>query len=187
MKKIIATLILGLITINGFSQDITGVWTGSVVSQLAGGYIVFNFTIEKKDTSYYSLIDIPGMGAANLRTLQTTFVNGVLKVDGSNMGFIYEGKYEKDSQQIVGTFTEGANMSNLILKRATSEIKQVPDTKNLTASVDRDPGTVEITCRVQNHMSTISELCWNMEVELAPLLGIVISNNRQLYKIGCIY
>ena len=122
MIKITSTLLILLFSISAFSQDITGTWSG-IIETGKTEKVVFTFTFEKMGESYTTVIDIPAMRVADLKPKHATFTNGELVVDGSNLGFKYQGKFIQNSQQIEGTFTEGVNALRLNLKK--SEIKTV--------------------------------------------------------------
>ena len=122
MKKTLSVLIILLITISGFSQDISGKWSG-VVQAGSGKQVVFNFNISKVGENYTTVIKIPAMRVADISTKQTIFTNQQLVVDGSNLGITYKGKYNADSLAIEGTFIEGVNEIPLILKRSHDQLE----------------------------------------------------------------
>lgn len=119
MKKIIIPLIL-FFSIASYAQDLSGKWSGIIESGKSEP-VVFNFTIEKSGEKYSTTIDIPALRAANLKPKETVFSNEELVVDGSNLGFKYQGTFKKDLQQIEGTFTEGLNALPLVLKKVQTE------------------------------------------------------------------
>src|ERR1700712_10492 len=108
MQKAIILLFVALFSISGFSQSISGKWSG-IIETGKKEPVVFNFTIEKNEENYTTVIDIPAMRVAALKPKLTTFTNGALLVDGSNLGFKYEGTFIQRNEQIEGTFTEGVN------------------------------------------------------------------------------
>ena len=122
MKKIIIITFILLFSIAGFSQDIEGSWNGKAESGKSGP-VIFNFRIQKNGENYITIIDIPSIRVANLKPKQTTFTNGELLVDGSNLGFTFQGKLRQDSQQIEGTFTEGVNALPLQLIKSAIKIE----------------------------------------------------------------
>lgn len=119
MKKIIIPLIL-FFFIASYAQDLSGKWSGIIESGKSEP-VVFNFTIEKSGENYSTTIDIPALRAANLKPKKTVFSNEKLVVDGSNLGFKYQGTFKKDLQQIDGIFTEGLNALPLVLKKVQIE------------------------------------------------------------------
>ena len=121
MKQIITHLIL-LFSITTYAQDISGKWSGIIESGKSEP-VVFNFTFEKIGEEYSTVIDIPAMRITNLKPKETVFSKAVLVVDGSNIGFKYQGNFNKDLLQIEGTFTEGLNALPLVLKKVQIETK----------------------------------------------------------------
>lgn len=115
MKQIITQIIL-LFSIITYAQDISGKWNGIIESGKKEP-VVFNFNFEKTGQNYATTIDIPAMRVANLKPKETIFSNEEVIVNGANLGFKYQGKFNKDLQQIEGTFTEGINSLPLILKK----------------------------------------------------------------------
>lgn len=120
MKKTLSVIITLLISISGFSQDISGKWSG-VVEAGSGKQVIFNFTFLKVGESYNTVIDIPAMRVADLKPQQTTFTNQEVVVDGSNLGIKYKGKFTAESMAIEGTFIEGVNEIPLTLKRSNGQ------------------------------------------------------------------
>lgn len=116
MKPLITLLIL-LLSICCFSQNISGKWSG-IIETGQSEPVVFTFDFEKTGETYTTVISIPAKRISGLKPRETTFTGGELLVDGSNLGFKYQGKYMPDSQQIAGTFTEGINALRLTLKKA---------------------------------------------------------------------
>lgn len=57
MKKTLSVLITLLISISGFSQDISGKWSGAVQAG-SGKQIVFNFNFSKVGENYSTVINI---------------------------------------------------------------------------------------------------------------------------------
>lgn len=123
MKKIVVTLIFALISTSIFSQKIDGIWNGNLEVQ-AGRKIVFIFQISKTDEVLNTEIAIPSQGVKGLMSKSTTFEDGKLFIDASNLGFKYNGKWNAFSSTIDGTFQEGVNAVPLILTReAILEVK----------------------------------------------------------------
>ncbi|MFV8325225.1 alpha/beta hydrolase family protein [Flavobacterium sp. ZS1P14] len=116
MKRIIMHLML-LLSISLCAQDISGKWSGIIDSRKSIP-VVFNFTFEKTGENYTTIIDIPALRVAALKPKGTIFSKGTLLVDGSNLGFRFDGIFNQNAQQIEGTFTEGVNTLPLVLKNA---------------------------------------------------------------------
>jgi hypothetical protein len=111
---------LSLLSISGFSQDISGEWSGTIASKKPDP-IVFNFLIERKGEAYKTTISIPALRVENLQPKETTFSNNTFSVNGQNIGINYQGTFNQTLQIIEGTFTEGVNALPLVLKKV--EIK----------------------------------------------------------------
>jgi uncharacterized protein len=120
----IITSLLLLFSIAGLAQDISGNWIGVVEIQKKDS-VVFNFIFTKNGENYETTIDIPAMRVVGLKPKETTFSNSTLTVNGTNLGFKYDGIFKQDSQQIEGTFTEGVNSLTLILRRKISKTENV--------------------------------------------------------------
>jgi len=116
MKKIHITFLLLLCTTLGFSQDITGIWNG-IISLEQGKQIVFVFNIEALESKLITTIDIPSNRVTGLKPKATHFDKDSLYIDGSNLGIKFQGKLNRTTHQIEGTFTEGVNALPLLLKR----------------------------------------------------------------------
>lgn len=123
MKKLLALISLILFSFPGFSQTIEGEWNGYLEVQ-SGRKIVFIFHISKMDEVLKTELTIPSQGVKDLVAKSTTFENGNLVVDASNLGFKFSGKWNLPSGTIEGTFQEGVNTVPLQLTRETlNEIK----------------------------------------------------------------
>ncbi len=122
MKKIHITFALLLYSISSFSQDITGIWNGTVKLG-EDKEISFIFNIKKIDNNYVTDLSIPAQRVAGLKPQKTTFENGILQIDGTNLGIKYEGKFNTTSQQFEGKFSEGANTLPLNLKEGKLKLE----------------------------------------------------------------
>ncbi|MEO8516897.1 MAG: alpha/beta fold hydrolase [Flavobacterium sp.] len=116
MKNSIEYLIL-FFSISLCAQNISGKWIGPIESGKKEP-VVFNFTFEKTAENYTTTIDIPVLRVSGLKPKTTTFSNGIVFVDGSNLGFTFQGTFKPNTQQIDGIFTEGVNALPLTLKRS---------------------------------------------------------------------
>lgn len=119
MKNSITLFIL-LFSLSLCAQDISGKWSG-IIERGKKEPVVFNFTFEKTGETYATTIDIPAMRVAGLKPKETTFSDGTVIVDGSNLGFKFQGVLRQTLQQIEGTFTEGVNILPLVLKNIEIE------------------------------------------------------------------
>jgi pimeloyl-ACP methyl ester carboxylesterase len=122
MKKIHITFAFLLYSVLSFSQDITGIWNGTVKLG-EDKEISFIFNIKKIDNNYITDLSIPAQRVAGLKPQKTTFENGILQIDGTNLGIKYEGKFNTTSQQFEGKFSEGANTLPLNLKEGKLKLE----------------------------------------------------------------
>jgi pimeloyl-ACP methyl ester carboxylesterase len=120
MKKSIITFALCLWAMVGFSQNLAGTWNGNLVAS-ATRKIVFVFKFEKQADGYKTTISIPTK-RVTLNPQKTTFSEGKLLVDGSNIGIKYEGVYQATTQQIEGKLSEGAASYPLNLKAGAVKV-----------------------------------------------------------------
>jgi pimeloyl-ACP methyl ester carboxylesterase len=121
MKTIITLIIITSISItNAFSQDITGDWSGKIMREKKE--ITFVFQLKKEKNKYTSTMAVPTFRIDGIKPKATTFENGKLIIDGSNIGMNYEATYNKDLQQFEGIYKEGAIVLSLNLKRGAVKI-----------------------------------------------------------------
>lgn len=128
MKNSSITLLIMLSSLIGFSQDITGKWSGNIeVGE--DKKINFIFSIVKNDSSYKTTLDIPSQRVTGIQAVTTHLEKEDLVIDVSNIGMMYKGHYDIKNEQIEGTVTEGANSFPLILNKRivpTVSIKKRP-------------------------------------------------------------
>lgn len=120
MKKIVAILCILLISSFGFSQEIEGTWNGNLEVQ-SGRKMTFIFQISRMADKLEAEIAIPSQGVKGIKPAKTTFEEGVLFIDASNVGFKYNGKWNDASETIEGTFQEGVNTVPLVLAKEPIE------------------------------------------------------------------
>lgn len=121
MKSIIAfVLITTLSTVDVFSQDISGTWNGKTTR--GDKEITFEFQIKNENNEYSSTMAVPTFRIDGMKPKATTFENGKLTIDGSNLGMEYKGTYNKEGQIIEGTYTEGGLVLPLTLKKGAANI-----------------------------------------------------------------
>ncbi|WP_289644395.1 alpha/beta hydrolase family protein [Maribacter aestuarii] len=122
MKKIHITCAILMYSVLSFSQDITGIWNGT--AKLGEDKeISFIFNIKNIENEYVTEFSIPKQRVTALKPQKTTFENGVLLIDGANLGVKYEGKFNQTLKQFEGTFTEGVNQLPLNLKKGKLKLE----------------------------------------------------------------
>lgn len=116
MKKILAFLIVfSLSTLNIFSQDISGDWSGK--AKRGDKLITFVFNIKHDGSKYSTTMNVPTFRVSGIKPSATIFTNGTLQIDGSNVGMNYKGVFNNETQQFEGTYKEGGIEMVLNLKR----------------------------------------------------------------------
>jgi pimeloyl-ACP methyl ester carboxylesterase len=128
MKKIIICISIMLCGIVALAQEIEGTWVGTVSAGKSDD-IMFSFKFGKIGDLYSTTVDIPAMRVQSLKPIHTTFAKEFLLVDGSNLGFRYEGYFKEDSHLIEGTFTEGVNSLRLVLHKSEVNTATVAEVK----------------------------------------------------------
>lgn len=105
-----------------FSQDITGIWNGTVKLG-EDKELNFIFNIENIENNYVTEFSIPTQRITGLKPQKTSFKNGLLLIDGANLGIKYEGKFNKTTKQFIGEFSEGPNTLPLNLEKGELKLK----------------------------------------------------------------
>ena len=115
--KTIATFAIAFILsiVSAYSQDISGDWSGT--AKRGNKEITFVFNIEQENSTYSSTMSVPTFRISGIKPSATTFTNGTLIVDGSNVGMNYEGVFNNEAQQFEGTYKEGGIQMILNLKK----------------------------------------------------------------------
>ena len=101
--------------VSAYSQDISGDWSGT--AKRGNKEITFVFNIEQENSTYSSTMSVPTFRISGIKPSATTFTNGTLIVDGSNVGMNYEGVFNNKAQQFEGTYKEGGIQMILNLKK----------------------------------------------------------------------
>ena len=121
MKTIVAFVIAFIISIvNAFSQDISGDWSGE--TKRGDKLITFIFKIKQENAEYSTTMDVPTFRISGIKPSITTFTNGKLIIDGSNVGMNYIGVFNTKAQQFEGTYKEGGIEMVLNLKKGAVKI-----------------------------------------------------------------
>ena len=119
-NKINTILIVLLVSVSMFSQDISGDWSGK--TKRGNKELTFVFNLKLENNKYSSTMAVPTFRIDGIKPKATTFIDGKLIIDGSNVGMNYEGIYNKETQQFEGTYKEGGIVLSLNLKRGTVKI-----------------------------------------------------------------
>jgi pimeloyl-ACP methyl ester carboxylesterase len=123
MKKIIALVIVFTISnISFFSQDISGDWSG--IAKKGSKEITFVFKLKLESSTYSSTMSVPTFRVSGIKPTTTTFANGKLIIDGSNVGMKYEGTFNSKTNQFEGTYKEGGVELLLNLKKGSIKIAE---------------------------------------------------------------
>ena len=121
MKTISVFFIVFLLSIvNVYSQNISGDWSGE--TKRGDKLITFVFKIEQENSGYSATMNVPTFRISGIKPAATTFTNGRLIIDGSNVGMSYVGTYNNETQQFEGTYKEGGMELALNLKKGAVEI-----------------------------------------------------------------
>ncbi|REG89410.1 alpha/beta hydrolase family protein [Winogradskyella sediminis] len=120
--KIISTFIIVFILsiVNLYSQDISGEWSGK--AKRGDKEITFVFNIKKEGANYSSVMNVPTFRISGMKPSVTTFTNGKLTIDGSNLGMSYIANFNSELQEFEGTYKEGGIEMLLNLKKGAVKI-----------------------------------------------------------------
>jgi len=103
MKRIVCVLLVTLVSLATWGQDVSGVWNG--VLKVQGIQLRLVFHINHTATGYGATMDSPDQGATGIPVTAATFESSVLKLSVANAGITYEGKLGADGI-ISGTFKQ---------------------------------------------------------------------------------
>jgi pimeloyl-ACP methyl ester carboxylesterase len=115
------TLIIILTIVKTFSQNLPGVWHGKAKTS-DNKEILFVFLFESNANGFTSTMAVPTFNVSGIKPKSTTFNNGKLIVDGSNVGIKYEGILNETTNIVEGTYTEGGILLSLNLKKGNPEM-----------------------------------------------------------------
>lgn len=122
MKTLTIIILLNLLAITSArSQDISGHWNGT--TKRGDKEITFVFNIKQENVTYSTTMDVPTFRIAGIKPSATTFTNGKLIIDGSNVGMNYTGVFNTEAQQFEGIYKEGGIEMVLNLKKGTIKIE----------------------------------------------------------------
>lgn len=123
MKTITITILLIILAItSALSQDLSGVWHGNAKTP-DDKDILFVFLFESNQDGYRSTMAIPTFDVSEIKPKSTSFENGKLIIDGSNLGMKYEGILNETTKEIEGSYYEGGAVLSLVLKKGNPKMK----------------------------------------------------------------
>ena len=121
MKTVIVFVIVFTMSIvSAFPQEISGDWSGT--TKRGDKLITFVFEIKQENSIYSTTMNVPTFRVSGIKPTITTFTEGKLIIDGSNVGMNYEGVFNNETQQFEGTYKEGGIVLELNLKKGTVKI-----------------------------------------------------------------
>ncbi|MFP5041184.1 alpha/beta hydrolase family protein [Parasediminibacterium sp. JCM 36343] len=120
MKKTAIILFVLATAFTAMGQDITGQWNG--VLKVPGAQLRLIVHINKTDNGFSSTMDSPDQGAKGIPVSKTTFENGTLKLEITNLGAEYTGLYKENL--FSGTFKQAGQQFPMDLSRKEAE-KQI--------------------------------------------------------------
>ncbi len=118
MKRFPLLVLLFLISLSSFAQEITGQWNGALKVQGIQLRLVFN--VKKTDTGYSATMDSPDQGAFGIPGTSTSFENNTLKIAITNANINYEGTLGDDNI-IIGVFKQAGQSFPMNLSREEIE------------------------------------------------------------------
>lgn len=121
---IITTFLIAFSVMNALSQDISGVWHGTTMNP-DNKEILFVFLFENSANGLNSTMAVPTFDVSGIKPKTTTFEDGKLRINGSNVGMKYDGTWNEATSQIEGTYTEGSVELVLNLTRGNPDIARV--------------------------------------------------------------
>lgn len=104
MKKLLLFSIVLLTSISISAQDIVGDWHG--VLEVPGAKMRLVIHISKNDIGYTTLLDSPDQGANRIPVPQTTYNDGELILDLSNLSAAYRGILNQENETFQGEFVQ---------------------------------------------------------------------------------
>ena len=123
-SSVLTTILLAICMVNAFSQNLSGVWHGKAKTP-DNKEILFVFLFENNANGLTSTMAVPSFNVSDIKPKATTFENGKLSIDGSNVGMKYEGKLNETTNLIEGTYTEGGILLALTLKKGNPEMPKI--------------------------------------------------------------
>ncbi|MDR0711298.1 MAG: alpha/beta hydrolase [Prevotellaceae bacterium] len=118
MKRLTFLLLVCLASLNGWGQDITGDWSGTLKVHNTQLQLVFH--IQKSELGYVATMDSPDQGAKDIPVTSVSYENSVLKLSLAALVADYEGTLGDDGS-ITGTFKQMGQTFPLKLSRQAAE------------------------------------------------------------------
>lgn len=109
------------------AQDLTGSWYG--ILEIPGKSLRVNFHIKLASGVFSSTMDSPDQGVHGIPTEKTTISEGKLTIEAPKMGLSYRATFDKVSNQLIGTFTQGPGELPLNLTRTQVAGEEKPKAK----------------------------------------------------------
>lgn len=98
-----------------YAQDLSGSWYG--VLDIPGAKLRINFHIKAVGADFVTTMDSPDQGAKGLRTDKTSIQGKEISIEATKIGLKYKGTFDAESNELKGTFTQGAGSIPLSLSR----------------------------------------------------------------------
>jgi uncharacterized protein len=115
-------LLMALMAISTYGQDITGQWNG--ILNVQGIQLRVEFYINKVGDGYRSTMDSPDQGAKGIPVTTTSFENATLKLTVASAGIVYEGVLGNDGV-VVGNFKQAGQSFPMNLSKDIVEKERV--------------------------------------------------------------
>ncbi|KOS06304.1 hypothetical protein AM493_09860 [Flavobacterium akiainvivens] len=119
MKKLLSLLLL-LLAIASFSQDISGPWHGQLV--LPGGKLRLSINLTKIDNGYTATMDSPDQNAIGIPVKMVLFEENILAFAIPDASIDYRGTF--DGQGFKGTFAQNGHQLPLDLGREEIKVQK---------------------------------------------------------------
>lgn len=145
MKKTYALAVVLLLGLQGFAQDLTGAWKGTL--EVQGMEIPLVFHLDREGEAYTATMDSPSQGATGIPVDEATLQDGTLTLVVKAAGIQYSGTLEGET--LSGTFTQSGMEIPLMLERTGVTIPGNPalvsTDKELDALASIDTGDYRYT------------------------------------------
>ncbi len=128
-KRMVGIVMLLLVGVYSYAQDISGSWKGSLSVQGTEMELIFN--VKNEDGTLSSTMDSPAQGATDIPMDETSFIENTLTIAFKQAGIKYVGAFEDD--KINGTFYQAGMELPLVLEKTE---KTIPGNTELPSSED---------------------------------------------------